>query len=144
MIPLFAPSKAVVLISIYKEWLATYLIYMPLDLTKMKMKKEQSLKCFINPHLRNQISKEYITTMRTYPIQEVNTAIGKPFIPYTNESDQINAYILTKDLRKQVLCGWGDLYLEESENFKSKDYIMNPYGKGKLYKTGYTGKFLPD
>eukprot|EP00833_Pecoramyces_ruminatium_P009829 jgi/Orpsp1_1/1183861/evm.model.c7180000086979.1 len=95
-------------------------------------------------HLRNQISKEYITTMRTYPIQEVNTAIGKPFIPYTNESDQINAYILTKDLRKQVLCGWGDLYLEESENFKSKDYIMNPYGKGKLYKTGYTGKFLPD
>jgi len=99
--------------------------------------------------LKLKISDEYITTKCTTTISQLNEVIGRTFIEDEKETNtHINAYILRNQFEKQVIGGWGDLYLEENENgiIKEvcKESIPNPFGEGKLYKTGYTGKFLPD
>eukprot|EP00833_Pecoramyces_ruminatium_P014243 jgi/Orpsp1_1/1188275/evm.model.d7180000063571.1 len=97
--------------------------------------------------LRSQISEKYFTNKRSSSVEELNEAIGKKIFTCEDEKNTyINTYILNSQLEKQFIGGWGDIYVEENEyiNVKEKDSIDNPFGEGKLFKIGYTGKFLPD
>jgi len=97
--------------------------------------------------LRNSICEDNLTSKRVTSIEELNEAIGKKYIWCDDEKNTyVNTYILSNELDRQVIGGWGDLYIEENEYIKVKDtdIIDNPFGKGKLYKTGFTGRFIPD
>ncbi|OUM59847.1 hypothetical protein PIROE2DRAFT_14548 [Piromyces sp. E2] len=95
--------------------------------------------------LRSQISEKYFTNKRSCSVEELNEAIGKKvFVCEDEKNTFINTYILNSQLEKQFIGGWGDIYVEENEYINVKDIIDNPFGEGKLFKIGYTGKFLPD
>jgi len=97
------------------------------------------------------ISHSYITERHTISVEALNDAIGEKFISSEEESKEVlHAYILDKNLKKHLLNGWGDLYLEENDKLipdedddddHTTKYIKNPFGEGRLYKTGYTGYF---
>ncbi|OUM60083.1 hypothetical protein PIROE2DRAFT_14243, partial [Piromyces sp. E2] len=75
--------------------------------------------------------------------------IGEKFLKCDEniEKEQsINFYILNDNIKKQVLGGWGHLYIEENEYFHSNDKIENPFeiGGPSLVNTGFTGKYLPE
>lgn len=88
------------------------------------------------------IPEKYITSKRSLPVEILNEAIGNDFFKEKNTT--VNAHILNRYLQHQMYGGWGDLYVEESLGFIPQEVIDNPFGEGKLYKTGYTGKFLND
>eukprot|EP00833_Pecoramyces_ruminatium_P011125 jgi/Orpsp1_1/1185157/evm.model.c7180000092547.1 len=95
--------------------------------------------------IRAQIAEEHLTTKRTISVDKLNESVGQKLVSCEDEKNtMVNVYILNKHLERQVMSGWGDLYIEENEFVNLEEKIDNPYGEGKLCKTGFTAKFLPD
>ncbi|OUM58594.1 hypothetical protein PIROE2DRAFT_64305 [Piromyces sp. E2] len=98
--------------------------------------------------LYHQIPKEYITSSHAMPIETVNEAIGQEFFTsdHGENHGRVNVHIVNQYSQHQVVGGWGDLFVEKSStvSFTPEDVIDNPFGKGKLYKTGFTGRILSD
>ncbi|OUM58602.1 hypothetical protein PIROE2DRAFT_16080 [Piromyces sp. E2] len=98
--------------------------------------------------LYHQIPKEYITSSHAMPIETVNEAIGQEYFTsdHGKNHGRVNVHIVNQYSQHQIVGGWGDLFVEESSTvtFTPEDVIDNPFGKGKLYKTGFTGRILGD
>jgi len=97
--------------------------------------------------LRKLVSVKYMTSSNPISINTLNQVINQPLInEKTSNSNFLNAYILNSHLEKQIIGGWGDLYIEinDSVSLPSENIINHPFGDGKLYKTGLTGRLLPD
>ena len=70
------------------------------------------------------ISQSYITEHHTFSIEALNDVIGEKYISCEEEESEevLHAYIiLDKHLKKHLLNGWGDLYLEENDKLIPDD-----------------------
>lgn len=70
-------------------------------------------------------------------------SLGKDIIPDMDDNQGVRIYVLDNQFSKLPYGGWGDIYMADFTPSTYEDVIESPFGNGRLYKLGYTGRILP-